>query len=76
MIYTLGKKSESNPHILKGDFRRLQSRYKKCQQVYNDGLNEDSKVCLAVISGNHSNTQRIPDDSSIFNAEAKAVDLA
>ena len=29
-----------------------------------------------VISGNHSNMQRIPDDSSIFTAEAKAVDLA
>ena len=30
----------------------------------------------AVISGNHSNMQRIPDDSSIFTAEAKAFDLA
>ena len=28
-----GKKSESNPHILKDDFRRLQSRYKNYQQV-------------------------------------------
>ena len=30
------KKSESNPHILKDDFRRLQSRYKNYQQVYTD----------------------------------------
>ena len=37
---------------------------------------EDSKVGCAVISDNHSNMQRIPDDSSIFTAEAKAVDLA
>ena len=36
----------------------------------------DSKVNCAVISGNHNNMQRIPDDSSIFTAEAKAVDLA
>ena len=35
-----------------------------------------SKVGCAVISDNHSNMQRIPDDSSIFTAEAKAVDLA
>ena len=71
-----GKTSESNPHILKDDFRRLQSRYKNYQQVYTDGSKEDSKVGCAVISGNHSNMQRIPDDSSIFTAEAKAIDLA
>ena len=69
-------KSESNPHILKDDFRRLQSRYKNYQEVYTDGSKEDSKVGCAVISDNHSNMQRIPDDSSIFTAEAKAVDLA
>ena len=73
-----GKKSESNPHILKDDFRRLQSRYQNFQQVYTDGSKEDSKIGCAVISDNHnhSNMQRLPDDSSIFTAEAKAVDLA
>ena len=29
-----------------------------------------------IISDNHSNMQRIPDDSSVFTAEAKAIDLA
>ena len=57
--------------MLKDYFRRLQSRYKNYQQVYTDG----SKVGCAVISDNHSNMQRIPDDSSTFTAEAKAVDL-
>ena len=71
-----GKKSESNPHILKDDFRKMQSRYKNYQQIYTDGSMEDSKVGCAVISDNHSNMQRIPDDSSIFTAEAKAIDLA
>ena len=71
-----GKKSESNPHILKDDFRKMQSRYKNYQQIYTDGSKEDSNVGCAVISDNHSNMQRIPDDSSIFTAEAKAVDLA
>ena len=37
---------------------------------------EDSKVGCAVRSGNHINMQRIPNDSSIYNAEAKAVCLA
>ena len=52
------------------------SPYKNYQQIYTDGSNEDSKVGCAVISDNHSNMQRIPDDSSIFTAEAKAIDLA
>ena len=71
-----GKKSESNPHILKDDFRQLQSRYKNHQQVYADGSKEDSKVGCAVISDNHSDMQRTPDDSSIFHAKTNAVDLA
>ena len=70
------KKSESNPHILKDDFRRLLSRYTNNQQVYTDGSKEDSKVGCAVISDNHINMQRTPDDSSIFTDKAKAVDLA
>ena len=71
-----GKKSESNPHILKDDFRKLESRYKNYQEIYTDGSKKDSKICCAVISDNYSNMQRIPGDSSIFTDEAKAVDLA
>ena len=70
-----GKKSESNPHILKDDFRKLQCHYKNYQQVFTDRSKEDSKVGWALISDNHSNMQRIP-DASIFTAESKAVDLA
>ena len=54
----------------------MQSRYKNYQQIYTDRSKEDSKVGCAVISDNHSNMQRIHDDSSIFTAEAKAIDLA
>ena len=54
----------------------MQSRYKNYQQIYTDGSKEDSKVGYAVISDNHSNMQRIPDDLSIFTAEVKAIDLA
>ena len=31
-----GKKSETNPHILKDDFRKMQSRYKNYQQFFTD----------------------------------------
>ena len=70
------KKSEANPHIFKDDFRKMQNRYKNYQQIYTDGSKENSKVGCAVISDNHSDMQRIPDDSSIFTAEAKAIGLA
>ena len=62
--------------MLKDDFRKLQSLYKNCQQINADVSKEESKIGCAVISDNHSNMQRIPDDSSIFTAEAKVVDLA
>ena len=61
--------------VIFDDFRKLQSRYKNYQQIYTDGSKEDSKVGCAVISDNHSNMQRISENSSIFTAEAKAVDL-
>ena len=59
MTYTLVKKSESNPHILKDDFRKLQSRNYNYQQVHTDESKEDSKAVLTVISDNHSNIQSI-----------------
>ena len=40
------------------------------------GQRKTQKVGCAVISDNHSNMQRVPDDSSIFTAEAKAIDIA
>ena len=54
----------------------MQICYKNYQNNFTDGSNEDSKVGCAVISENYSNMQHIPDDSLIFTAEAKAIDLA
>ena len=47
-------------------------KYKDYKQIYTDGSKEDSNGC-AVISDNHCN---IPDGSSIFTGEAKAVGLS
>ena len=68
-----GKKSESIPHILKYDFRKMQGRYKNYQHNKFILMGQRLVVLLYHI---HSNMQRIPDDSSIFTAEAKAIDLA
>ena len=52
LTYALWKKSESNPHMLKDDFRKLQTRNKDYQQVYTDGSKEDSAVSCSFISDN------------------------
>ena len=46
------------------------------KHIYTDGSKDDMKVGCAVVSDYFSETMRIPDGSSIFTAEAKAIDLA
>ena len=70
------KKTVSNSNILKQNFQVLQSRYTEYQHIYTDGSKDGEKVGCAVLSGNHCSSLRIPDGSSVFSAEAKAIDLA
>ena len=44
--------------------------------IYTDGSKQDEKVACAVISPNFMDSIRLPDNSSIFTAEAKAIDIA
>ena len=46
------------------------------KHIYTDGSKDDMKVGCAVVSDDFSETMRIPDGSSMFTAEAKAIDLA
>ena len=46
------------------------------KHIYTDGSKDDMKVGCAVVTDDFSETMRIPDGSSIFTAEAKAIDLA
>ena len=48
----------------------------KHKHIYTDGSKDDMKVGCAEVSDDFSETMRIPDGSSIFTAEAKAIDLA
>ena len=71
-----GKKSETSPIIMKSNFQELKSHYIDYKHIYTDGSKDDMKVGCAVVSDDFSETMRIPDGSSIFTAEAKAIDLA
>ena len=71
-----GKKSETNPDLLKQDFHELQLHYVDCQHIFTDGSKNKERVGCAVLRENDHQTMRIPDGSSVFMAEAKAIDLA
>ena len=44
--------------------------------IYTDGSKQDENVACAVISPNFTDSKRLPDNSSIFTVEAKAIDIA
>ena len=63
-------------HIFKTEFLEIKSTYKHHISIYTDGSKQDKKVACAVISPNFTDSIRLPDNSSIFTAEAKAIDIA
>ena len=70
------KKSESNPHLLKQNFHELQSYNSDHEYIYTDGSKGEEKVGCAAAKYDDCKRMRIPDGSSVFTAEAKAIDLA
>ena len=70
------KKSEVESHIFKNEFLEIKSNYKHYLSIYKDGSKQDEKVACSVISPNFTDSIRLPDNSSIFTAEAKAIDIA
>ena len=70
------KKSEVDSHILKTEFLEIKSAYKHYMSIYTDGSKQDEKVACAVVSPNFTDSIRLHDNSCIFTAEAKAIDIA
>ena len=50
--------------------------YADYQHIYTDGSKNKERVGCAVLRENDHQTMRIPDGSSVFTAEAKAINLA
>ena len=69
-------KTEVESHIFKNEFLEIKSNYKHYLSIYTDGSKQDEKVACSVISPNFTDSIRLPDNSSIFTAEAKAIDIA
>ena len=70
------KKSITNPALFheKFDFIRLQ--YGDYKFYYTDGSKANDKVAAASVTSDNTVSVRLPDRSSIFSAETKAIQLA
>ena len=71
-----GKKSESNPHLLKENFHELQLYYSDYEHIYTDGSKDENKEGCAAAKYDDCKQMCIPDGFSVFTAKAKAIDLA
>ena len=67
------KQSLSESHLIKQNFQYLQSRLSYNQHIYTDGSKVEEKV--GYVTGSHHEKIRLPDGSSIFTAESKAIDM-
>ena len=67
-------KNES--HIFKNEFLEIKLKCKHHLSVHTDGSKQDEKVACSVMSPNFTDSIRLHDNSSIFTAEAKAIDIA
>ena len=75
-MLSASKKSETNPEIFKSKYNEIRTTYNNHFPIYTDGSKDDKKVGCAVVSQLHQSKLRLPNNASIFSAEAKAIDLA
>jgi kelch-like protein 2/3 len=72
-----GNKASITPSVLKQRFYELLNVYNNFVHIYTDGSKEGSRVAAAMVcKRNMVVTARLPDNSSIFSAEAHAILLA
>ena len=78
MLFTLhaGKKADTNPSVHLSAYNELVSKFPSYTRIYTDGSKDGEKAASAFTSGNHTTSLRLPDNTSIFSAEIKAIALA
>ena len=68
---TSEKKSSTNPLEFRAKFEEIKEQYSNHIPIYTDGSKEEAKVGCASTSHLHTSKMRLPDNSSIFSAEAR-----
>ena len=72
----INKKSMTNPLFYQTKFLEIKSQYKDYISIYTDGSKQDNKVGCASVHKQETAKIRLPDYSSIFSAEAIALNIA
>ena len=70
------KKSETNPVVFKQKLSELKQSKPITTEIYTDGSKDQGKVAAAAVTKNEIFSARLPNEASIFTAEAKAIQLA
>jgi hypothetical protein len=70
------KKSLSNPKLLKAKFDSFLLENSDSYHIYTDGSKDQSSVAAAAIAVGRQFFCRLPDEATIFSAEARAILLA
>ena len=71
----LDKKATTDP-IFKNKFLEIKEKYYTHEEIYTDGSKDGEKVASAAILDGELYQFRLPNNSSVFSAEVKAIDLA
>ena len=77
-LYNLAsdKKAITDPIVFKTKFLEVKEQYYTHEDIYTDGSKDGEKVASAAILDGELYQFRLPNNSSIFSAELKAIDLA
>jgi ribonuclease HI len=75
-VHSVGTKSEIPPEVFQSKVNEILSNYQGFQRIYTDGSKAGTAVAAAAISGPRLSIKRLPDNSSIFSAEARAILLS
>ena len=70
------KKATTDPMIFKNKLLEVKEQYYTHEDIYRDGSKDGDKVASAAILDSELYQFRLPNNSSIFSAELKAIDFA
>ena len=70
------KKEGTPPELFTTLAGEIKEKYNNYEHIYTDGSKMDEKVAAAAVTDSEIFVSRLADHSSIFTAEARAIDLA
>ena len=75
-LYNIGTKSNTSPELYLSFYREMLSTYEGYLKLYTDGSKKDRAVAAAAVTEHTIRVKRLPNNASIFSAEARAILLA